>query len=255
VASLRLRIGGQSLTLADGKMDIGRIADCWLVLADDQVSRYHSRLHVAGEVVQIEDLGSRNGTFINGRRIKELCQLADGDEIKIGRETISVCGANRSERVTARPTARTMIPTPVGPIGSHALMSGLIEKSLGLGRIKEAERYAVAMTNQLMRTDVEVDHPTVQSCIRLLISIAEKTASGLWLDRVFRLYAVHGWIMSGDVLEMVRAALDRIPRVPGTGLSEYEDALRALRGEGVEVSRDLLVSVAELSDTFGSQCG
>lgn len=236
-------------------MDIGRIAECWLVLADDQVSRYHARLHVANELVELEDLGSRNGTFINGRRIKERCQLADGDEIRIGRESIHVSGASRSERITQRPPSRTAVPTPVGPIGSHALMGGLIEKSLGLGRVKEAERYAVAMTNQLMRTDVDVEHPTVQSCIRLLITLAEKTASGLWLDRVFRLYAVHGWLMSGEVLEAVRAALDRIPRVPGTGLSEYEDALRALKGEGVEVSHDLLVSVAELSDTFGSQVG
>ena len=44
----------------------------------------HARIHVSGEEATLEDLGSRNGTLLKGRRIHALSPLADGDEIRVG---------------------------------------------------------------------------------------------------------------------------------------------------------------------------
>jgi hypothetical protein len=62
---------------------IGRDPDCDVVINDRQVSRYHVRLDRSAEAISIEDLGSKNGTFVNGKRIEEPVQLHDGDLIQV----------------------------------------------------------------------------------------------------------------------------------------------------------------------------
>jgi predicted component of type VI protein secretion system len=75
-------LAGQRFELA-GERTIGREgAD--ITIDDDQVSRTHARVTVAGETVTIEDLGSTNGTFVNGERIDAATTVAPGDEVRIG---------------------------------------------------------------------------------------------------------------------------------------------------------------------------
>jgi len=62
---------------------VGRAADADLTLADPFLSRRHSRLYRAGSAVFVEDLGSRNGTMLNGQKVLEPSPLAVGDTIKI----------------------------------------------------------------------------------------------------------------------------------------------------------------------------
>ena len=50
-----------------------------------EVSRCHARIVVEGTTATVEDLGSKNGTYLNGRRLLQPAVLADGDEIWIGR--------------------------------------------------------------------------------------------------------------------------------------------------------------------------
>ncbi len=65
-----------------GKTVIGRQQGCDVVLADPAISREHVRITVYPDGVKVEDLGSANGTFINGKRIAE-GWLEDGDELKL----------------------------------------------------------------------------------------------------------------------------------------------------------------------------
>ena len=62
---------------------IGR-AGCDLDLNDPDVSRRHAVIREAGEGIALEDLGSTNGTWVNGRRIEGVVTLAAGDEIRFG---------------------------------------------------------------------------------------------------------------------------------------------------------------------------
>jgi pSer/pThr/pTyr-binding forkhead associated (FHA) protein len=245
-----MRIGGRTLFLQEGQHDVGRMTDCWLTLDDDLVSRYHARIHVASDRLEVEDLGSRNGTFVNGERIEGRCALRDGDKVRIGREIIVILGGGDTTgedvtdelRRTLAPGEDTQFP---------ALIGQLVEKSLKVGKTKDAERYVLALTNQLMGSKVASDHATAKSCIQCLVALADRTADGVWIDRVFRLHAAQRWIMSDPVVDSIRAALDRIPRIPGRGLEDYEQTLRALQREGVEVPRALAGAVSELTDTYG----
>lgn len=64
-------------------ISIGRNEDCDIVLPDRQVSRYHARISWNGERFTVEDLGSKNGTHVNGIEVTEPSLLRDGDEVQI----------------------------------------------------------------------------------------------------------------------------------------------------------------------------
>ena len=64
---------------------IGRSPDCEIFLDDVTVSRKHAVLLERDDAFLIEDLGSLNGTFLNRRRIESEAELADGDELQIGK--------------------------------------------------------------------------------------------------------------------------------------------------------------------------
>ena len=63
---------------------MGRDPDVAISIDDPCVSRHHARIVVGSGRTGVEDLGSKNGTWRNGRRIASLEALSDGDEIRIG---------------------------------------------------------------------------------------------------------------------------------------------------------------------------
>lgn len=79
---------GEMYKVPRAEAKIGRGAGCEVRLPDDGVSRAHARLVTEGDQILLEDLDSRNGTFLNGKKVSSLVALADGDKIQIGRTTI-----------------------------------------------------------------------------------------------------------------------------------------------------------------------
>jgi diguanylate cyclase (GGDEF)-like protein len=78
---------GDVFTLdADGAV-IGRGDEARIRIDDTGISRHHARVSVAGGQVRIEDLGSANGTWVNGERV-ETRLLRDGDKVEVGSTTI-----------------------------------------------------------------------------------------------------------------------------------------------------------------------
>lgn len=74
----------QMFRLDKSIVSLGRDAVSDIAINDLEVSRYHLRLLKQGDVYLLEDLGSTNGTCINGRRIAGRAQLSDGDVIALG---------------------------------------------------------------------------------------------------------------------------------------------------------------------------
>jgi hypothetical protein len=79
---------GRQLAVEDDPIVIGRLPTCTLVLADPNVSRRHAEVHRSDGQVIVTDLGSTNGTLVNGLRVSSQ-QLRDGDVITLGRTTIA----------------------------------------------------------------------------------------------------------------------------------------------------------------------
>ena len=86
MAVLVLLQGGQAIPHDLGTEDvvIGRHPECGVQLESNAVSRRHARVFVAGGGYAIEDLGSGNGTFVNGQQIEGPTQLKPQDRIKLG---------------------------------------------------------------------------------------------------------------------------------------------------------------------------
>jgi DNA-binding winged helix-turn-helix (wHTH) protein len=76
--------GPNELPLHDGENVIGRDPDCPVRVNSPRVSRHHARLTVAGTTATLEDLGSKNGTYLEGRLVEGSMSLSDGDEIIVG---------------------------------------------------------------------------------------------------------------------------------------------------------------------------
>ena len=78
---------GEMYRLEDGESVIGRGTAATIRLGDDGISRRHARVVVENNKVRIEDLGSANGTLVNGSLVKD-APLRDGDKIQFGSTTI-----------------------------------------------------------------------------------------------------------------------------------------------------------------------
>jgi DNA-binding winged helix-turn-helix (wHTH) protein len=80
----RLIWTGGRVTLTEGEYVLGRGKELEVYLDAPSVSRRHARLRLAPGGSTLEDLGSKNGTFVKGQRLSAPAHLADGDEIRLG---------------------------------------------------------------------------------------------------------------------------------------------------------------------------
>jgi DNA-binding winged helix-turn-helix (wHTH) protein len=71
-------------SLSEGSNVVGRDPDCAVSVEDMSVSRHHARIVISNGEATIEDLESKNGTFVNGRRITDVTAVEDGDQIRVG---------------------------------------------------------------------------------------------------------------------------------------------------------------------------
>lgn len=75
---------GRAIAIKRNKLLIGRAEGCDVRPLSEEVSRRHCAITVGPAEVWVEDLGSRNGTFVNGARITERTKVVDGDIVRVG---------------------------------------------------------------------------------------------------------------------------------------------------------------------------
>lgn len=79
-----LLVGSREIALDGGENILGRAEDAVVCINSSKASRRHARILVGEGGAILEDLGSKNGTFLRGQRIEQPCPLDDGDEICVG---------------------------------------------------------------------------------------------------------------------------------------------------------------------------
>lgn len=103
----------QTFELDKDVYTIGREAGNDIIINDPQVSRHHARLTLQGSAYVLEDLGSTNGTFVNGRRVSGPVSLAAGDMVGLG-DTV-VLAASGAADAAATQVARAQAVPPTAP--------------------------------------------------------------------------------------------------------------------------------------------
>src|SRR5207248_3941420 len=81
--------GGEYPLPGEKEIVIGRGGELDIVLVEDMVSRKHAKITTQGGKIVIQDLGSTNGTFVNGEKIKR-ARLKEGDRVLIGTSILKV---------------------------------------------------------------------------------------------------------------------------------------------------------------------
>ncbi len=111
MARLLLLTGGdaKSYELTRDEVTVGRLPECEIHLDSNMISRKHARLIRNGSSIVVEDLGSGNGTFVNGQRITTPTTLHHDDRVKFGPLLMRFEGDSPSPR--SRPQAP---PEPTG---------------------------------------------------------------------------------------------------------------------------------------------
>jgi DNA-binding winged helix-turn-helix (wHTH) protein len=89
-SAFRLLWGDREIALSEGENVLGRDRGAVVWIDVYSVSRHHAKIVISGSSAVLEDLGSKNGTFLRGVRVSAPMELADGDEIRIGTVPMTV---------------------------------------------------------------------------------------------------------------------------------------------------------------------
>jgi predicted component of type VI protein secretion system len=101
--------GGREVVALDGpRVTIGASVNADLVIDDAAVSRFHLILERIGPAWCVQDLDSRNGTFVNGKRLLGKRTIRDGDELTLGRTRV----VYRDRQQAKETTTATLEPPP-----------------------------------------------------------------------------------------------------------------------------------------------
>src|SRR4051794_3801509 len=92
---------GRTLSFGPGDYLFGRGPECHVRPDSEWVSRQHCLLTVTNEAIQLRDLGSTNGTLVNGQRVMGERGLANGDTIQVGPLALQVKVRSREEQLEA----------------------------------------------------------------------------------------------------------------------------------------------------------
>lgn len=107
----------------DAELVVGR-EDAGLTIEDEEISRRHAIIRPGDGGIEIEDLGSTNGTYVNGVRITSATMLAGGDTVKLGKSVLQVesvrAAATVAAAVPAPPAAPAPPPAPAPPAGGRS---------------------------------------------------------------------------------------------------------------------------------------
>lgn len=95
-----VRWGGTWVTLAAGSHLIGRRADCAVLIDEPSVSRVHARLDVGPAVLRIEDLRSKNGTFVEGVRLDGMVDLLPRCTLRVGEVELRLARLDPDDALT-----------------------------------------------------------------------------------------------------------------------------------------------------------
>jgi len=147
---VRGRSEANTLRLLDGINSIGRHDDCQIRIRSSQVSRRHCELFEEGNKLILRDLGSSNGTFVNGKRVLGQQALKPGDVLTIGGVTLRV------DLLGAAPRPSTASPAPKPAASDTAEVDALPipEDDFEMELEEDEEEFEVALDNEPEHMDI-----------------------------------------------------------------------------------------------------
>jgi len=166
VNSFRIKYGHSEFAIPeDDEFTVGRGSECHLRLADSSISRQHAVFRVEAGRLIVEDPGSRNGIFLNGKRVRGWSTVGVGAEIRLGRQSLVVVLADGVSNQAADQSIDSTLFVPGAPAVTASAESGPAVD------LSEREREVLSMiarghTQREVSEALEISPKTVETYIR-----------------------------------------------------------------------------------------
>jgi predicted component of type VI protein secretion system len=192
-----LRHRGTVHRVSSGETLIGRSYECALRIEHAKVSRVHALVRLIDDELEITDLGSMNGTRVNGQRVLGPRRLKSGDVLKLGVETVEVFTEDRASVSFVPPGPITAPPTtePMDDLGAALDTLEVVEAMLSSYDLSERRLETAQTVRTLLDEALEgflaegnrLDHPTAERiahAVSRISALSSTDSSGPWVDSV-----------------------------------------------------------------------
>jgi len=242
---VRIKYRSRRLQVQPGEYLIGRSRSCHVIIDDDLVSRKHARLTLEDSRLFLSDLSSRNGVFLNGKRIGlEPRVLVNNDIFTVGSEELHVCvddseqsreqsavfeGLNESCHLLLKPSGLSM-PERTETTNDLDLIGAVAERALQAGHPRDAEkllemhlRAALLDAQGAKRTTPRIR----QKAFDYGLLLAEATGRGEWFDYAIDLLCAERALCSHEQFAKLQKAAAQVPCIDVRRLKRYISILRS----------------------------
>lgn len=227
-------LNGQRWTLQDNLL-IGRDNSCDIIVPDRQVSRHHARVSYTPRGILIEDLGSKNGTHLNGKLISQPSLLQDGDVLQIALAQLFVFLSSdatlplQPDQTELHP--EQIISSPVTRLEKEAQSTGRLRLDKRSRRVwvrQPGERSKAGQSSE-----IEIDPPLSASQFRLLEILYDQ--QGKVVSRPELITSVWGLEEAIGVTEQALDALVRRLRDRLASVDYEHNYIVTVRGHGLRL--------------------
>ncbi len=230
---------------------IGRSPDCGAPIDDVSASRRHAALRVVGADVVVEDLQSRNGTFVDGRLIGSPTPLRAGSRIIIGNTVMTLVLAPGD----AASSARRSVPLRGDPdddaeavrtstVVPDRAMLARAQAALAAGRIDECGGGATIILRRQANLGPRAEDDLVHGLSALLVALAERSGDRRWLEGVFQVNTDCERVIAKELVDAIEALA---PRGSVRLLPMYIEKLGARAASLSQAERMLLARIERLA--------
>jgi len=217
-----LRFGQRDYPLPQGRFIVGRSEDAQLCLDDPLASRHHAALTLSGEGLTVEDLGSRNGVFLNKERVVGKQPVKHGDAITVGSQEMSIVQKRSARAETLARFEETSTSLQPQSGSAFGVLGAVADKALALGHGEDAERILGRQMEQVLeRREGTIDAATLGQCVGYALKIAGLTKKAKWIDYVLRLHLRAAAPIELDVVNSLYSLCPKVPGVSRPLLREY----------------------------------
>lgn len=255
-----LRQGVTEIRLDRPVLVIGRSTACEVQLTSGLVSRRHARLTLSQLGVNVEDLGSRNGVYVNSVRVSGSVRLKPGDRLSVGDEVLyfgEIDEPNGESASETSDTVTSLVPPRVQrdsfidddvAVATRSadvfqLLASVVDKALALGRGEEAERVIAthlqaALADAVAGRDVSLD--IARTAAGYAVKLAGATGKALWMDHAVKLYSTLGLVLPLALVDEMYVLLRRVRGLDISVLRTYTESLKGRAQELAPAERFVL---------------
>lgn len=220
-------------------LTVGRSPECGLQIDSTMVSRLHARFYVEAGTLVVEDLASRNGLFVNGKKVEGKRPIGIGDIVVIGDQAVRVAIPERV-RVETEPMPRPIhAGTPEEQSGErrrggsrpditeslpsvYGVFLGAARAALGDGSVADAAEALNQLCDAVEAARAgECPPKIVAAATEELVHMAASTQDARWLERIFRLRRRAELPLDVKTTERLSDLIEQLPAADDTARRAY----------------------------------